>query len=196
MRTLRDQDLKDVLLVTRVALDCDQMDEMRKEVLYYLEKIFRCDKCTFFLGDKSFKKLDFPGVVCRGFEEDWMAKFVHYYHQMDPHVPGLLYNPPIVVTEQITPFRDLMQTEYYQDFLCLWVYWIHFSLEVINEVLEHNVSYLFWLAASAYHCDRFWVEETVHAGHFFFLPNRDVASLSILILKNTHHAITIKNDPR
>jgi len=117
MTRLRDQDLKDVLLVTRAALECDRIDEMREEVLYHMERIFQCDKSTFFLTRKPYKELDFEGVAYRGFESKFMDEFVQYYHQLDPHVPGLSYNPSIVTTEQLISFKDLMGGEYYNDFL-------------------------------------------------------------------------------
>lgn len=129
MTRLRDQDLKDVLLITRVALDCDRIDEMRKEVLYHLERIFQCDKSTFFLTRKPYKELDFEGVVYRGFESKFMDEFVQYYHQLDPHVPGLPYNPSIVTTEQIISFNDLMRGEYYNDFLKPQA--IHYQMDMI-----------------------------------------------------------------
>jgi DNA-binding CsgD family transcriptional regulator len=117
MTRLRDQDLKDVLLVTRAALECDRIDEMREEVLYHMERIFQCDKSTFFLTRKPYKNVDFAGVVYRGFENKFMDEFIQYYHQLDPHVPGLRYNPSIVTTEQLISFKDLVVGEYYNDFL-------------------------------------------------------------------------------
>jgi hypothetical protein len=117
MTRLREQDLKDVLLVTRAALECDRIDEMREEVLYHLERIFQCDKSTFFLAPKPYKNLDFSGVIYRGFEKRFMNEFIQYYYQLDPHVPGLRYNPSIVTTEQLISFKDLMKGEYYNDFL-------------------------------------------------------------------------------
>ncbi len=129
MSALSNQDLKDILHVTRVALDCDHIDTMREEVLYQLEKIFRCDKCTFFLADSSFKKLDYSGVVNLGFEKEWMEKHIQHYHEMDPHVPGLLHNPPIVTTQQIVTFKDLIRSEYYNDFLKPQS--IHFQMDMI-----------------------------------------------------------------
>jgi len=129
MTRLRDKDLKDVILVTRRALECDQIDEVRREVLSHLEGIFQCDKSTFFLADSSHKKLDFPGVITRGFESEFMKKFIQYFHRLDPHVPGLLYNPDVVTTEQLISFKDLMRGEYYNDFLKPQS--IHFQMDMI-----------------------------------------------------------------
>jgi len=107
----------DVLLVTRAALEHHDLDEMRREVLNHLERIFKCDKSTFFLAGNDFQELHFEGVVSAGFEKHYMDQFIAYYHKLDPYVPGLRFRPPIIVTEQLISFSDLVKTEYYNDFL-------------------------------------------------------------------------------
>ena len=117
MPALSNQDFRDILHVTRVALDCDNIDTMRTELLYQLQNIFRCDKCTFFLAYSSSNALDLPGVIIRGFEKDWMNRYIQYYHNLDHHIPGLLHNPPVIITQQIVAFKHLIHSEYYNDFL-------------------------------------------------------------------------------
>ncbi|UCF92413.1 MAG: helix-turn-helix transcriptional regulator [Desulfobacterales bacterium] len=117
MTRLIDRDFMDVLLVTRAALEHNDLDEMRREVLKHLDRIFKCDKSTFFLAAHGWQTLDFDGVVSHGFDKDYMQQFIDYYYQLDPYVPGLRFRPPVIVTEQIISFKDLVQTEYYNDFL-------------------------------------------------------------------------------
>ena len=117
MPGLSNQDLKDVLLVTQTALECNEIDELRREVLSQLERIFKCNKITFFLADESRKKLDWKGVITRNIDGMLMDQYGEYYHQLDPHVIDLAFKPPAVQTEEIISFQDLTRSEYYNDFL-------------------------------------------------------------------------------
>ncbi|MBI4776857.1 MAG: hypothetical protein HY788_22200 [Deltaproteobacteria bacterium] len=117
MSRLMERDLKDVLLVTRAALECNEMDEARKESLRQLEHIFRCDKSTFFLADAHGIGLEYDGVVTRGFDFEFMNLYEAYFHALDPYVIGLPDMPCVVTTPRLIPFEELIRTEYYNDFL-------------------------------------------------------------------------------
>ena len=117
MSRLMERDLKDVLLVTRVALECNEMDEARRESLRQLERIFRCEKSTFFLSDADGLGLEYDGVVTRGFDHEFMCSYEAHFHALDPYVIGLPDIPCVVTTPQLISFGELIRTEYYNDFL-------------------------------------------------------------------------------
>jgi DNA-binding CsgD family transcriptional regulator len=117
MTDLNHQDLKDVLFVLGRALECNEVDEMRKEVLSSMEEIFQCDSSTFFLGDgKTYKNLDYARGVTRGIDPEFLRRYIRYYHRLDPYPPQLMTCPSVVTTEQIISYADLVRGEYYNDF--------------------------------------------------------------------------------
>ena len=80
MSRLMDQDLRDVLLVTRKALECPQIDEMRNQVLDCLIKIFRSEVGGFILSDQSSQELDYRGSIPRGVDRNLLDQYFQYYH--------------------------------------------------------------------------------------------------------------------
>jgi hypothetical protein len=73
MTDLSHQDLKDVLLVLGRALECSEIEDMRREVLACLENILHCDRSTFFLANRrTFKELDYTSCLTRGIESIWL----------------------------------------------------------------------------------------------------------------------------
>jgi len=129
MSRLMERDLKDVLLVTRVALECNQMDEARRESLRQLERIFRCEKSTFFLADAHGIGLEYGGVVTRGFDFEFMNLYEAHFHALDPYVIELSDIPCVVTTPQLIPFGKLIRTEYYNDFLAPQS--IHYQMAIV-----------------------------------------------------------------
>ena len=129
MSRLMERDLKDVLLVTRVALECNEVDEARRESLRQLERIFRCDKSTFFLADAGGTGLEYGGVVTRGFDFEFMNMYEAHFHALDPYVLGLPHIPCVVTTPRLIPYRELIRTEYYNDFLAPQS--IHYQLAIV-----------------------------------------------------------------
>jgi len=114
--SLTDQHLKDVLLVTRVALGCSHIDELRKVVLSHLETIFDCDKCDFYLSRGQNNELDWENGVSRGLELENLLEYAQYFCQLDPHLQGIALGLPAFVTEQIVPFQHFVNSEFYNDF--------------------------------------------------------------------------------
>jgi DNA-binding CsgD family transcriptional regulator len=118
MTTLNHQDLKDVLLVTGVALECAEIDELRRQVLRCLERMFRCDhNCAFALARSSFNELDLEGVIGHGADPHFLVQYIQHFHRLDPYYTGLPFIPPVVTIDEVIPFRKLVRSEYYNDFL-------------------------------------------------------------------------------
>lgn len=117
---LSDRDLKDVLLVSRIALECNQVNELRREVLTVLEKTFKADSSNFFLIYGSDQKVSLDHVINRGIEDKFLSLFRQYYYRLDPFYKNVF--PPhttVITTEQIIPLKEWVRSEYYNDFLKL-----------------------------------------------------------------------------
>ena len=117
-RNLRDRELNDVLLVSRTALECGQVNELRKEVLRLLEQVFKAESSNFFLTYGSNQKVSFDQVINRGIDDKFLSLFSRYYYKLDPFYRQTF--PPhtsVITTEQVIPFKDLIHSEYYNDFL-------------------------------------------------------------------------------
>ena len=111
------KDLNDVLTVSRIALECQKVDELRNEVLSLLNKIFNSEKANFFLTHSS-GQLILDRVVKQGVEDKAIGQYREYYWHLDPFPPKLRLPSPITLTtEQIIHLSDFVCTEYYNDFL-------------------------------------------------------------------------------
>jgi DNA-binding CsgD family transcriptional regulator len=111
------QDLKDVLAVTHVALECEQIDSLRREVLYCLEQIFKSEKCTSYLTcGPSHERIDFNGVIGIGIDPELKEIYNSYYYRLDPLATNLFSFPSVVTLDDLVPFAAHEKSEYYNDF--------------------------------------------------------------------------------
>lgn len=117
-RNLRDRELNEVLLVSRTALECGQVNELRKEVLRLLEQVFKAESSNFFITHGPDQKVSFDQVINRGIDDKFLSLFSQYYYKLDPFY-GQIFPPhtSVITTEQVIPFKDLIHSEYYNDFL-------------------------------------------------------------------------------
>ncbi|MBE9522904.1 MAG: response regulator transcription factor [Proteobacteria bacterium] len=112
------QDLMEVLLVSRTALECNTLDELIPELLRHLEGIFKTGNSTFFFARHFAQALNLDRVITRGIEDKFLTQFRDYYHRQDPFLKGLqLSSASVLTTEQLISFKDLTRCEYYNDFL-------------------------------------------------------------------------------
>jgi|APSaa5957512622_1039677.scaffolds.fasta_scaffold05052_2 DNA-binding NarL/FixJ family response regulator len=116
---LSDLDLKEVLQVSHVALECDHSIELTKEVLRLMETVFRTSCSNFFFSLPWADELDVNRVISLTISEAFLDRFRKYYHKLDPFIRfySLKYCPTTVSTEQILPYGKLTSGEYYNDFL-------------------------------------------------------------------------------
>jgi len=113
------EDLKDVLQVGRVALECNRSEELTREVLHLMEAVFKTSCSNFFFSLAWADELDLNRVVSLTIGQAFLAQFRKYYYQLDPFINALSLSrcPTTVVTEQIVPYGKLTAGEYYNDFL-------------------------------------------------------------------------------
>jgi DNA-binding CsgD family transcriptional regulator len=119
IKGLTARDLEEALAVTRTALESNNVDELRIEVLRLLERVFRTSSSNFFLTVARDQRIDLERVVSRGIEEKFLAQFRLHYCQMDPFLKVSPQFPRLTVltTDQIIPFKDFVLGDYYNDFL-------------------------------------------------------------------------------
>ena len=113
------QDLKEVLQISRAALECDRSEELAREVLRLMETVFKTSCNNFFFSHAWENKLDFHRTISLTISQAAFDRFRKYYHQLDPFIQNVSFSscPTTVSTEQILPFRKLISGEYYNDFL-------------------------------------------------------------------------------
>ena len=113
------QDLREVLHIGRMALECTSMEEMVSEILLQLEPIFRTGCSNFFFSRTSDDNFDFNKAFSTTIEAETFALFRHYYHELDPFISVLScrMRPQVLTTDQIITYKELLGGEYYNDFL-------------------------------------------------------------------------------
>jgi hypothetical protein len=117
-RNLAGRDLKDVLLVSRTALGCTRVNELREEVLRLLEDIFGTENSNFFVCSSSDQKVNLDQVVTRGVGNKYLKSFQQFYYKLDPfYKHAFPLTADVVTNEQVIPFKDFVNSEYYNDFL-------------------------------------------------------------------------------
>ncbi len=118
LKGLATQDLMEVLLVSRAAFESNTTDELIRELLRHLERIFRTGNSNFFFARHLARALNLERVITRGIEDKFITQFRDYYHRLDPFFKGLLLpRVRLLTTEQLISFKDLIRCEYYNDFL-------------------------------------------------------------------------------
>jgi DNA-binding CsgD family transcriptional regulator len=64
------------------------------------------------------QKVDLNDVITRGVGDKFLEQFRQYYYKLDPFYKQIFpSNTSVVTNEQIVSFKDLVRSEYYNDFL-------------------------------------------------------------------------------
>ena len=116
MTALSYRDMKDVLLITGVALECRDTDEMRTHVLESFKRVFKAEKGSFFLGRESGEGIDLSNAMISGVDPKAKAEYLQFYHRLDPTNIGLRSAFNVYSIDDIVPFSDLTKSRYYNEF--------------------------------------------------------------------------------
>lgn len=108
--------MKEAMLVIREALDHDSIDEMRRNVIELMKRIFKCDGATFCLSDGSMKTMDLPTII-HNLDEDLIEQYRAYYHKLDPIYQNTHLLPSVKKIEDCIPRAKFEKSEYCKDFL-------------------------------------------------------------------------------
>lgn len=119
MAALETNNLSDLIEVSENASACLRVDELQRETLCLLEKIFRTNKSSFFMADESGKRMVLDRFVTRNIKKDYIPAYAQYYCRLDPMPNGI--NRPFVerlVTtwDEFIPYKEFIHTEFYNDF--------------------------------------------------------------------------------
>lgn len=120
MSILEMDELFDLVEISRGIFSCLRVDDLRREALRILEKVFKTNTCSFFLADESGKHIAMDRCISRNIREESISSYAHYYCRLDPMPNGInrpVSDVPSVVTlDEVIPYKDLIQTEFYNDF--------------------------------------------------------------------------------
>jgi DNA-binding CsgD family transcriptional regulator len=115
---MKSTDLTDLTRVGRDLLQCQGVDDLRKNTLDMFEKVFRAEKSNFFLVGEGAKHLDVKLVISKNVEDRFLSVYDDYYYRIDPFGRSTLsIDTPVLLNEEVTPTKELIRTEYYNDFL-------------------------------------------------------------------------------
>ena len=120
MSILEMDELFDLVEISRGVFSCLRVDDLRREALRILEKVFKTNACSFFLGDESGKHIAMDRCITRHIRKEFMSSYAQYYCRLDPMPNGINRpvsdRPSVVTLDEVIPYKDLIQTEYYNDF--------------------------------------------------------------------------------
>jgi DNA-binding CsgD family transcriptional regulator len=120
MSILEMDELFDLVEISRGVFACLRVDDLRREALRILEKVFKTNTCSFFLADESGKRIAMDCCISRNIREESISSYAQYYCRLDPMPNGVnrpVSDVPSVVTlDEVIPYKDLIQTEFYNDF--------------------------------------------------------------------------------
>ena len=108
---LKSKDLLDVIEIGRTALECDQTDELRKEVLKLLVGAFHVERSNFFLARQyPSPRLDLDHVISQGIEKKYLNLFQQQYYKMDPFLKTINASKTVVTMGNAVSFKDLIKS--------------------------------------------------------------------------------------
>ncbi|MBW2369706.1 MAG: hypothetical protein JRH15_17685 [Deltaproteobacteria bacterium] len=120
MNNLDVQDMSEILIVGLAALQCCETDELRTRVVNMLPVVFKADQCGFMLANSPSESLDLGHAIVFGSpnHEFWTSRYFHQFREKDPISHRLRSLKPSVSTlDQLLSFEELLQTDYYKEFL-------------------------------------------------------------------------------
>lgn len=117
MSKLSANDLHDVLRICQGALECRTFDELTEEVLRYLEYTFQANSVAI-LKIESDEHADSEYIASRGLDSESVTQYQERFRRVDPILNHLgSANPSVITADQITSYRELKRSEYYNEFL-------------------------------------------------------------------------------
>lgn len=132
MKSLDTQDMMDVLMIGRTALECSTIDELREQVLCLMELVFKADRSIFFLANGSGNRISHNQVTARGLDDESLDLHRQHYFKINPllnnpdyfasagpdyFTPTDQFRSTVCTLDQFIPFKDLTRTKFYNDFL-------------------------------------------------------------------------------
>jgi DNA-binding CsgD family transcriptional regulator len=119
---LTPQDQDQIHSFSRTLFTFGGVDDVRRETLIFFEKALGAEKGNFFLAESPDKPVSFYRIVNRGIEDRALHHYRRYYWRIDPFYRKYAEQESsnlsdVLTTEDVVSFRNLVRTEYYNDFL-------------------------------------------------------------------------------
>lgn len=120
--SLKNSEIRNLFLAGQRILQAGNIEDLRVAALLTFQNLFKVEKGNFFLanGEGPQARPDLERVVSLGILDKYLRLFRQYYHQLDPFAKFLKKQksrPPVITFKDVTPFPQLVKTEYYNDFL-------------------------------------------------------------------------------
>jgi DNA-binding CsgD family transcriptional regulator len=114
---LRASDLSQVVRVGKTASRCDDVDQVRTEVLNMLPDVFGVERAGFFLAySYPLPRLDLDNVASRGMDPTYLALFRERYYKIDPLFEAICVSKAAVPARDVVSHKHWIKSEHYCDF--------------------------------------------------------------------------------
>lgn len=116
---------QDLFVRMENVFDICDLDEFRLRVLDILMRQINAEKSSFLLLNGPDVIPNKQYAVSRGIDEKYLNLYRRYYHHLNPFAKRIDSKRPksdmsdkaVLTTEDVIPYKRLLQTEYYNDFL-------------------------------------------------------------------------------
>jgi DNA-binding CsgD family transcriptional regulator len=115
---LEQRDEQNLLVEAKGVFDICDLDEFRLSALDILMRQIDAERGSFLILDGSDLIPNKQYAVSRGVDDNYLNQYRRYYHHLNPFAKKRFDPDKIVLTtEDVTTFKRLQRTEYYNDFL-------------------------------------------------------------------------------
>jgi DNA-binding CsgD family transcriptional regulator len=115
---LRTSDFSQVLKVGQTASVCDDVDQLRSEILNMLPDVFAVERAFFILArSHQLPRLNLDSIVSRGMDPKYMALFREHYYKTDPIFKVISLSKVAVPFRDVVSYHHWIRTERYRDFV-------------------------------------------------------------------------------
>jgi len=122
MIELQKNDLHEVLNLSRIALECDTLGSLQKNILLEIQHMVHADTSVYFDVSRTTLGWQFTNGISHGVPKEAPKTWCDKYQTMDPFVfllssPLQSRNKQVLTSRDIAGSTDYVDTEFYHDFL-------------------------------------------------------------------------------
>lgn len=120
MYRLDSKDIKNITALIRLIRPCQHAKPKLKGVLSKMLKLFRAEDAVFFSGNQTLSGIDWANSFSIHGDKSYLAQYANHYWRYDPLYPAQFSLKPVKLvfkTDDIIPYSQMVQLEYYNEFL-------------------------------------------------------------------------------
>ncbi len=122
MIELQKNDFREILELSRVALECDTLSSLQENILLKIQHMVHADTSVYFDVNRTTLGWQFTNGISYGVPEEAPKAWCDKYQTMDPFVflfssPRQSKNRQVLTSRDIARQTDYVDTEFYNDFL-------------------------------------------------------------------------------